>query len=373
MMNMESRINTYEKSLKNAIAWLETTIAKGSGGSCAYYSFFGGWSKDYPETTGYIIPTLIDYGIHADNKEYLNKAESLGEWLMSIQDTEGFWHGGLHPREKDNPSIFNTGQILFGMAALKEATGEEYWINGAEKGAEWLAKNIDKEEGLWTTGHYLGLNPTYYTRVAWPMLIVADLTGNAFVKKQALKALDVLLSRINENGTFAGWGFKHNKPAYTHTIAYTVRGFMEASILINDWERYGSKLENTLNALFKMAELNNGRLAGAYDMQWKATNYYTCLTGNVQSALCLMRWCEQTYDLQLLNAASKLIDNVERAQIKNNLLNGLKGAIAGSRPAWGRYMILRYPNWAAKFYADSVMLLIKLIKKQKKSWNTVEL
>ncbi len=369
-MSLQSILTTYEESLKHALEWLTVSVHKGNGGSCAYYSLLGGWSKDYPETTGYIIPTFIDYSKHTDTKIYLNKAESLGAWLVSIQDEKGFWHGGFHPPKSDNPSIFNTGQILFGLTALYEATQNENWINAAEKGAEWLAKNIDEEKGLWTTGHYSGFNPTYYTRVAWPMLMTADLTENTFVRKQALKALDVLIERRNKNGTFAGWGFNQNKPAYTHTMAYTVRGFMEASIILNDWERYGSKLESTMNTLFKLAELNNGRLAGGYDMQWKPTNYYTCLTGNAQSALCLMRWYEQNHDLRLLNAASKLVDNVRKAQSQNNLLNSLQGAIAGSRPVWGRYMILRYPNWAAKFYADSVMLLIKLIKNQKRSWNT---
>jgi hypothetical protein len=33
-----------------------------------------------------------------------------------------------------------------------------------------------------------------------------------------------------------------------------------------------------------------------------------------------------------------------------------KGAIAGSAPIWGRYSMFEYPNWAAKFFADALML-----------------
>jgi hypothetical protein len=44
----------------------------------------------------------------------------------------------------------------------------------------------------------------------------------------------------------------------------------------------------------------------------------------------------------------------------NHRLTGKKdyqdGAIAGSAPIWGRYSLFEYPNWAAKFFADALML-----------------
>jgi len=57
-----------------------------------------------------------------------------------------------------------------------------------------------------------------------------------------------------------------------------------------------------------------------------------------------------------LNAASKAIDVVVKYQIKSPLNPNLKGAVAGSLPIYGRYMALRYPNWAVKFLADALML-----------------
>ena len=32
------------------------------------------------------------------------------------------------------------------------------------------------------------------------------------------------------------------------------------------------------------------------------------------------------------------------------------GGVAGSYPIWGRYSRFEYPNWAAKFFADSLMM-----------------
>jgi hypothetical protein len=295
-----------------------------------------------------------------------------GEWLLSIQAEEGYWNGGLYPAKKEKASVFNTGQILFGINRLCQETGDEKWAMSAQKGAKWLADNIGND-GLWDVGHYTGFNPTYYTRVAWPMLLVADATGDDFIKNKAVQVLDKLIERKNHNGTFWGWGFKKDNPAFTHTIAYTMRGFMEASILLGDWERYGRKVEPALEKLFKLSELNKGRLAGDYDQDWNGTDYYSCLTGNLQVALCLMRWYQRKGDLQLLNAASKLIEYVSGTQFTNAPIDALNGAVAGSKPFWGRYMMGRYPNWAAKFHADALMLFLELSNQKEKEWSTAEL
>jgi hypothetical protein len=34
----------------------------------------------------------------------------------------------------------------------------------------------------------------------------------------------------------------------------------------------------------------------------------------------------------------------------------VRGGIAGSSPIWGDYSRFEYPNWAAKFFADALMM-----------------
>lgn len=363
--------DNYRRHLNKTIQWLlKSNHTK--GGSSAHFNPVNGWSKPYPETTGYIIPTLIEYSHQYEDLKAKQVAYNFAKWLSDIQHETGYWNGGLYPAKKEDPSVFNTGQILFGIICCYKEADDLKWRKSAQKGAKWLADSIDSE-GLWNVGHYTGFNPTYYTRVAWPMLLVANATGDDFIKDKAVQVLDKLIKRKKANGTFWGWGFEKNKPAFTHTIAYTIRGFIEASILLEDWDRYGSKVEPTLEKLYKLSELNNGRLAGAYDYEWQPTDYYSCLTGNVQVALCLMRWYQLNGDLQLLNAASKLIEFVNDTQFMNTPINALNGAVAGSKPIWGRYMMGRYPNWAAKFHADALMLFLELSKKKEKEWSTAEL
>jgi hypothetical protein len=71
-----------------------------------------------------------------------------------------------------------------------------------------------------------------------------------------------------------------------------------------------------------------------------------------------MRFENRATDLRLVNAAAKLVDNVCANQRIVGLRNASYGAISGSAPFWGRYMFIRYPNWAAKYHADSLMMLM---------------
>ena len=67
-------------------------------------------------------------------------------------------------------------------------------------------------------------------------------------------------------------------------------------------------------------------------------------------------------DLRLVNAASKMVDFIGSIQSTNRFLKSIKGGVAGSYPLWGRYMFMRYPNWAAKYYCDSLIAIISRLE-----------
>ena len=356
-LDSSEHLQRYHQHLEATVGWLMRSVEQGSGGSCAFFKLYGGWSKPYPETTGYLIPTLLNYASFSGDSKVRDVAVALGEWLLSIQSVEGYWHGMFHPPPRPQPSIFNTAQILLGMCALAEETSEERWTDAALRGASWLARGVD-DEGEWAQGHYRNAtNPAYYTRVAWPMLATWHLTGEEGIRAAAERVLYALLRRRRDNGAFKDWGFAPSQPAFTHTIAYTLRGFVESARLLDDWETFGRPTEEALDHLLRKAELGGGRLPGAFDEAWQPVRWYTCLTGNVQVASCLLLWHEREGDLRLVNAASKLVDTVCQAQYLRHPLPGVRGAVAGSRPVWGRYLFLRYPNWAAKFHCDALMQL----------------
>lgn len=360
----------YQESLRRTIDWLLDTTKHGKGGSCACWTPVLGWSAPYPETTGYLIPTLISYGEQYGHNQSLVTARALGDWLLSIQHVDGYWYGGTHPAASNAaPSVFNTAQILKGLMALHSYTGEERWLVAATQGASWLASGVD-DAGQWHIGNYsLGFNPSYYTQVAWPMLEVWNVTRDSNVLQAAKRVLDAILARQKSNGVIAGWGFSQGKAAFTHTIAYTLRGALESARLLDDWGTYGVPVVKPLEVLRAKAEMSGGRLAGAFSEEWQPTSWYTCLTGIAQLAICYLILEERENELRLVNTAAKLVDCVCSSQrsLLQRALPSLNGAVAGSSPVWGRYMFLRYPNWAAKYHSDALMRLISRLQKEVRS------
>ena len=57
-----------------------------------------------------------------------------------------------------------------------------------------------------------------------------------------------------------------------------------------------------------------------------------------------------------LNAALKLIDQTKATQPMRTSNLNIRGAVAGSHPIWGGYIRFGFPNWAAKFLADAIMM-----------------
>ncbi len=354
-------IDRYEFSLRSTADWLLKSINKGKGGSCAHFSPLLGWSKPYPETTGYIIPTLLKLYNYYHDERFLVAASSTGEWLLNIQNKDGSWPGGLYPNKNLSGSVFNTGQILKGMIALYRHTNNQVYINAGLRGAHWLTTGVD-QKGFWPAGDYqASKTPAYYTHVAWPMLEVWQETNDDSIKSAAIRFLDATLLRKKNNGVFSGWGFKDEGSAFTHTIAYTLRGFQESARLLNNYDTYGKPTEQALTALIKNAELKGGAMSGEFDEFMKPSGSYVCLTGNAQIAICALLLDQQDADLRLVNAAAKLSDFVCKVQRSTFLLSGMNG-VAGSYPLWGRYMIMRYPNWAAKYHCDALLMLIDRLK-----------
>lgn len=346
----------YERHLRLCRDWLLASMHR-DGGSRAHFSP-AGWSRQYPETTGYIATTLIDIARRFGDERAAAAATRMIQWLLSIQSAQGWWHGGLHPPARGaGPSVFNTGQILGGLVAaarsnlpVAAAAGE-----AGARAATWLASGIGPD-GEWTGGHYRGHQPDYYSFVTWPMLEYAEWSGDAHVREQASRAVDRILANRLPNGAFRYWSFDAGKPAFTHTICYTLQGLQESARLVAR-DDVTEAISPALERLRRSAELNNGALPGAFDLDWKPDRSFECLTGSAQLAICLLLENKRRPDLRLVNGAAKLTDRVCALQ-RTGPTPALRGAVAGSRPLWGRYMRLRYPNWAVKFHADALMLLM---------------
>jgi hypothetical protein len=351
--------------LKAAIDWLKHSQDITNTGGCAgVYTFESGWTGPYPETTGYIIPTFINYGELMDDPEYLERAKRMGDWEISIQLASGAVRGGIGINEY--PIVFNTGQVMLGWVALYNKTKIEKYKDAAIKASEWLVSNLD-DDGKWSKNTFNNVPHAYNVRVTWALLDVAKLTGNNVFYEAAIKNVKWVLNQSKDNAWFDYMGFSLNEQPLTHTIAYTLRGLLECSFLIDEKElkeQIVQKVNQTSELIMKKHEAiagstgsaTRGFLPGTFNSNWISEDKYSCLTGDAQMAIIWMKLYKLNGNAEFLNAAIQNIEQIKSTQHLSSKNKGIRGGISGSYPIWGKYTNFGYPNWAAKFFADAITL-----------------
>jgi hypothetical protein len=338
--------------LAELVGWLKRAHdAAGGRGVAAYYSFADGWSAAYPETTGYIIATCLEASERLADRDLAGRARSLADWEVEVQMPEGSWQSGL-VSAPPVPAVFNTGQVIQGLLAAYRAFGEARYLESAVRGGHWLVTHQDAD-GAWRRHTYRGFANSYSTRVAWPLLDLAAVSGDRRFRESAVGYLEWAAGRQDESGWLEQCSLEPDEPALTHTLAYTMEGFLESGVLLSD-DRWVRVAQKTADALLHRFEVRR-HLAGGYDRGWQGDHSYSCLTGCAQVALVWSRFFQLTGDPRYLNAALKLNDFVASTIDLGSAWPEIRGAIKGSQPVWGHYMRFRFPSWAAKFTVDSFL------------------
>ena len=358
--NLSLRNNVFDNEIhvKSAINWLlAAQNSQNDGGVSASYSLYGGWQPSYSETTGYIISTLFNYYHLNKKQEFLNKIIRMANWELSKQLEEGAFPGGA-VGDKEFPIVFNTGQVLFGIVRTFQETNDIKYKESAIKAADWLVK-VQDLSGCWSKFTYLGQVHTYNTRVAWSLLRVYDLTKNSKYKQAAIRNINWALGRQTQSGWYSDNSFKIGQEPLLHTIAYSIRGILEAGINLNNKDFINSIRKPSDILLTKIRK--DGSLAGSFDVKWNSSVKWSCLTGNSQMSIIWSRLYRITGDEKYLLAAKKVNRYMKSTQNLNSKNKGIKGGIKGAFPIYGWYAPFNFINWAAKFYIDSLMLEDDLI------------
>jgi hypothetical protein len=344
---------TVENGAEHAIRWIlhSQNRAKdffSEAGFSRRYSLLQGWDRAYPETTGYIIPTLLNAaevfpGIKAELFESVRVA---GEWLLSIQNQDG----SFNDIDEGRRQTFDTGQIIFGLSALHKHTGDGRHLEAAKRAATWIV-GVQEKDGSWSKFACNFFAHTYYSRVAWSLAVAHGLTGEETFRKAAIANLDWVLAQQRDKGWFENCGFIQSE-SILHTIAYTLQGLVESSVCLGR-EVYLDAACRTVDSLLKLAKVN--RLGSYYAPGWKRLSNSLCLTGLAQTSLVFKRVYQLIGGEERLDRALNLDTITESKQIQAPGKTDIDGAIPGSAPLWGRYCPMSFPNWAPKFFIDSFL------------------
>ena len=316
------------------------------------------WLASYPETTGYIIPTLYDYAQHFSAPKYREAAFRMALWECREQLPDGGISAGTMDAEVIAPTIFNTGQVLFGLARAATETGDETIRAALERAADWLVAAQDTD-GCWRrfpSPFTTTKQATYNTRCAFGLVRAYDAIPKQAYLDAADRNVNWALGEARSNGWLPGNCLTHNADdsALTHTIAYSIRGILEVGVRLRQ-TRY---IDHALRMAREIAKRQNanGSLSAYFLPDWRAISKWTCLTGNSQMAINWQRLAFETGDSTLVKhavAANRFNMSVHDLDDKDP---GVRGGIPGSFPIDGDYMTYRYPNWAAKFFMDALML-----------------
>jgi hypothetical protein len=354
-----------EIRLAAAVAWVlrAQQATSDAGVSLGYFPLNdpAGWYPSYPETSGYLITTLLQYAAQYRRDDVRDAALAMAHWEAEIQMPNGAVQGGpLTAAEYRTPAAFNTGMVLDGWCTAYEVSRERQFLDAGTAAARFLASDIDEDGCFRTNGKFVsqGETKTYNCLCGWAMLRFARLTEDPQLENAALRVVEAVLRRQHKNGWFSNNCLELSSIPLTHTIGYTLQGVVEVGALAGRSDFIAAAQLGLENLLIKQQP--DGFLPGRFDAHWKPAANFVCLTGSCQLALVAYRLVELAGRRELLALADRLMAFVKATQLLDSEDPNVIGAIAGSYPILGDYQSANYPNWATKFFIDALLVRRRL-------------
>lgn len=338
--------------LEAAITFITRSIEHCNGrASSKAYMIGKGWLPPYRETTGYIIPTLLDLAEHLGRPELASTAERMGDWLSEVQEPSGgFIEHDL--RQDTKPVVFNTGQILHGFNALILRRSRQDLVSNARRAGDFLVASAD-ETGSFVLNEHFDMAHAYNVRSAWALLTLGRLLGEKRYEDVALANADWTVAQQNSNDFFLHNTFQPGRNPNTHGIAYVLQGLIEIHC-ISGRELYLAAVRRTAEQIATVYS-NKRRLVSEIGENWESLSSHLCLTGLAQLAIVFFRLYALDGDKRYLDLGNNLLNDVAATQNVTSPGKPHYGGIKGSLPIYGRYAPLQYPNWATKFFIDALL------------------
>ena len=319
-----------------------------------HYSLVTGWGPSYPETTGYIAPTMLAAADRYGATELEARGRRMLDWLVGIQLAGGGYQGGTVDQTPVVPVTFNTGQILIGLADGARRYGDPY-LTAMRRAADWLVETQDRD-GAWRahpTPFAESGDKAYETHVSWGLVEASRvISGRGYLEAAHRNALWAL-GRQRANGWVADCCLADPARPLTHTLGYFLRGLIEIGIAAEDNDLMaGAQL--TASALLPTIS-DDGAIPGRLADNWQPAANWCCLTGNVQIATCWLLLGKRNGSAAMI-AAGRQANRFVRRTVAVTGPDGVRGGVKGSFPVDGDYGQFQFLNWAAKFLIDSCMI-----------------
>jgi malonyl-CoA O-methyltransferase len=268
----------------------------------------------YPEVTGYLIPSLIEWGEH-------DLARDWAQWLLAIQRPDGAWNGP----SCDQAYTFDTGQILKGLLAIQPRLPQ---VEPAIRAAcDWLLTQVQPDGSMTTPDKSHWRLPN--GRVI-PEAIHLYCLAPWIEAGKRLDRPDWIAAARRVHAFYSA------DPAWLHfdTLAHFHAYIAEALCDLNDLESARSAMQPVLKRLKP-----SGHLPAYADCRW------TCSPALFQYAVTLYKLGEFEPAQRIFNYA---------AQLQNET-----GGFFGSHGRGAHYFPAQEISWAVKYMLDALAWKIR--------------
>lgn len=331
-------------ALRAAADWLLAAqrAAGGTGYAHSYHLAYG-WQPPYPETTGYILPTLWRANRILRDDAITDSIRRALDWLLGIQAAEGYFTD-----LQDRPQVFDTGQILIGLNdALEHGYGNDRVPAAIERAASWLCA-VQEPDGSFIRHAYNHRPHAYYSRVGAALVKTGQLLGRADILQAGVNNLAWTMAQQHPSAFFRHSSFDDH-PAFLHTMVYVAEG------LLDGYELTGNRA--CLDAVRRFADRllqERGTLRSQYNDDFTIANPHLCVTGIAQWAGVCLTLNRLTGESLYRDSALRHLDAARAYQI-DATHPAIDGALPGSAPIGGNYLRYAFPNWSAKFFIDALL------------------
>ena len=316
-----------------------------------------GWRPSYPETTGYIITSLLAFAERFGDGAAREAALRMARWEVAVQLASGAVQGGpVCAPEQQTAAAFNTGMVLDGWCSAYSVVREDGLLAAARRAADFLVADLDEAGYYRTNGAFVkpGEIKTYSCLCAWAIHRFGDLVDEQSYRAAAVRSVEAAVRQQQPNAWFAHNCLVRSDAPLTHTIGYTLQGLLEVGLLAQREEFVGA-VERALQAIAPRVH-RTGYLPGMFYADWEPAVSSSCLTGSAQIAIVAYRAFQATGKTAYRDLGDKLTNYLKPLQALDAEDPAVIGAIAGSFPLFGEYMRGGYPNWATKYFLDALLM-----------------
>ena len=315
------------------------------------------WRRSYPETTGYIVTSLLQFAEQYGDAAARERALRMARWEIDVQMASGAVQAGtLVPPERQVAAIFNTGMVLDGWASAYAATGDARYAEAGDRAADFLVADLGEDGHFQSHGTEVTMHriKTYNCLCAWALYRHGQHRHESRYRDAAVVAVEAAVAQQTPRGWLRDNCLTRPEAPLVHTIGYALQGILEVGVLAGRSDFVEAAVRGAEPVLARMKP--SGFLHGRFYDDWEPAGFSSCLTGSAQLAVVCYRLHEVTGSPAYRIAADRLVDYLKPLQALDTAEPALNGALGGSFPLFGSYMTAGYPNWATKYLLDALML-----------------